>query len=93
MARKTRKQKIKASTRSVITDRVIAASNTPQNPAPAVQKIVKKEASVVMTMSAEDIAEANVTKKGIVKTLLIIACIALIQAAVFFAKSKGMLPF
>lgn len=51
----------------------------------------KKTPSVVL--SAEDQAEARVTKRGILKTFILIALLFVLQAMIFFGKEKGMLPF
>lgn len=87
MARKTRKQKVKASLKS------------PKNPE-TVQAVMKQspekspeKKAASMVLSAEDIAEARVTKRGIMKTLILIAVLFLLQSGVFIAKSKGLLPF
>jgi hypothetical protein len=82
MARKTRKQKMRAQARIEQKVEHVAEKSTE-----------KKSTATMPTMSAEDRAEAEVTKRGIIKTLIIIALLFVLQAAVFVAKSKGMLPF
>lgn len=54
---------------------------------------VKPVATPTIQLSAEDIAEAQVTKRGILKTLILISLLFVLQAAIFLGKSKGMLPF
>ncbi len=83
MARKTRKQKVKASLK------VVKKSESDQ----VVTKVSSEKITPGMTLSAEDREEARITKRGIIKTLILIAVLFILQAGVFIAKSKGMLPF
>lgn len=53
----------------------------------------KKALTPTLQLSSEDIAEAQVTKRGILKTLILISLLFVLQAAIFLGKSKGMLPF
>lgn len=87
MARKTRKQKVRASLKVSKKPETVQTvmKQAPEKPSE------KKAASMVL--SAEDIEEARVTKRGIMKTLILIAVLFILQAGVFIAKSKGMLPF
>ena len=87
MARKTRKQKVKTSLKLTKKPETVQAVMK-QSPA----KPSEKETSSII-LSAEDVEEARVTKRGIIKTLFLIAVLFLLQSGVFIAKSKGLLPF
>ncbi|MBP9815629.1 hypothetical protein KBD09_00115 [Candidatus Woesebacteria bacterium] len=87
MARKTRKQKVKTSLKLTKKPETVQAVMK-QSPAKPSEK---KTSSIIL--SAEDVEEARVTKRGIIKTLFLIAVLFLLQSGVFIAKSKGLLPF
>ncbi len=83
MARKTRKQKLRTSQK---------VTKGPENIKTQMQTTTQNKAPSII-VSAEDRAEAQVTKRGILKTLILIALLFVLQTAIFFGKSKGMLPF
>lgn len=73
MTRKTRKQKLRSQARLEIKN------------GPMTKKVSEKKERA-LTMSAEDVIEATVTKRGILKTLLIIGFLFALQAAIFVTR-------
>ena len=69
MARKTRKQKVKTSLKLTKKPETVQAVMK-QSPAKPSEK---KTSSIIL--SAEDVEEARVTKRGIIKTLILKMCI------------------
>ena len=55
------------------------------------KKMAKISAPVVVPADSYETLVASVTKKDILKSLIIILCLFLIQAAVFVAKGKSLL--